>query len=82
MQNYVVQYVLQHGQPHDCVIIAAQMKGLVLKMSRHKFASNVVEKVLVHADSDTRRKLVDEILDTEHGVDPVHAMMMDAYGST
>jgi pumilio RNA-binding family len=80
-QNYVVQYVLQHGQPHDCVIIAAQMKGNVLKMSRHKFASNVVEKVLVHANSETRSKLVDEILTTEHGVDPVHALMMDAYGS-
>ncbi|KXN89244.1 hypothetical protein AN958_05998 [Leucoagaricus sp. SymC.cos] len=79
--NYVVQYVLQHGQPHDCVIIAAQMKGLVLKMSRHKFASNVVEKVLIHADSETRRKLVGEILDADHGVDPVHAMMMDAYGN-
>ncbi|KAJ3551788.1 hypothetical protein NP233_g13012 [Leucocoprinus birnbaumii] len=79
--NYVIQYILQHGQPHDCVIVASQMKGLVLKMSRHKFASNVVEKILVHADHDTRRKLVNEILEMEHGVDPVHAMMMDAYGS-
>ncbi|XP_006458112.1 hypothetical protein AGABI2DRAFT_199387 [Agaricus bisporus var. bisporus H97] len=79
--NYVVQYILQHGQPHDCVIIAAQMKGSVLKMSRHKFASNVVEKVLVNANPETRFKLVDEILTIEHGVDPVHALMMDAYGN-
>jgi pumilio RNA-binding family len=64
------------------VIIAAQMKGLVLKMSRHKFASNVVEKVLVHTDRETKRKLVAEILEVQHGIDPVHAMMMDAYGST
>jgi hypothetical protein len=63
------------------VIIAAQMKGSVLKMSRHKFASNVVEKVLVHADPDTKRRLIAEVLDIEYGVDPVHAMMMDAYGS-
>lgn len=57
------------------------MKGSVLKMSRHKFASNVVEKVLVNANPETRFKLVDEILTIEHGVDPVHALMMDAYGS-
>lgn len=57
------------------------MKGLVLKMSCHKFASNVVEKILVYADHDTKQKIVSEVLHIEYGIDPVHAMMVDAYGS-
>lgn len=81
IQNYVVQYILQHGQPHDCVIIAARMQGLVLEMSCHKFASNVVEKILVYADHDTKQKIISEVLGNEYGSDPVYAMMLDGYGS-
>jgi len=57
------------------------MQGLVLKMSRHKFASNVVEKILLYADHDTKQKIISEVLNSEYGSDPVHIMMGDAYGS-
>jgi len=50
-------------------------------MSRHKFASNVVEKILVYADHDTKQKIISEVLDNGYGSDSVHAMMVDAYGS-
>ncbi|KNZ71768.1 Pumilio like protein [Termitomyces sp. J132] len=80
--NYVMQYILEHGRPHDKMLIIAKIHGQILILARHKFASNVCEKALVCADPETRRRLIDEILTTKpDGVTPITGMMKDQYAN-
>lgn len=51
-------------------------------MARHKFASNVCEKALVTADSETRRLLIEEIMTPKQdGPNPIMTMMKDQFAS-
>ncbi|KAF8077930.1 armadillo-type protein [Lyophyllum atratum] len=80
--NYVVQYVLEHGKPHDRALIISKLHGQILPLARHKFASNVCEKALVCADAETRRKLIEEIITVRpDGVSPITGMMKDQYAN-
>ena len=82
-QNYVVQFVIEHGSPTDKALVLNQMRGQILALARHKFASNVCEKALVFADSETRAHLIDEIMmPTADGVSPLVIMMKDQFAST
>lgn len=38
--NYVIQFCLERGLPHDKSDIIVQIHGQVLHFSKHKFASN------------------------------------------
>ena len=54
----------------------------MFNMSRHKFASNVCEKALVMADSESRHVLIEEMMTPKHdGVSPVLSMMKDQFAS-
>ncbi|KAI0703607.1 armadillo-type protein [Cytidiella melzeri] len=80
--NYVVQFVLENSQDQDRLGIIAQLRGRVLQMSRHKFASNVCEKALVTADGDTRHQLIDEMMKPrQDGSSPIVSMMKDQYAN-
>jgi hypothetical protein len=46
--NYVVQHVLVHGSMWQREEILHALNGKVLSLSKHKFASNVVEKCFAH----------------------------------
>jgi Pumilio-family RNA binding repeat len=82
LQNYVIQFVLEHGSQHDRSLIVAKLRGQMLNMARHKFASNVCEKALVTADAENRRILIDEImLPKQDGVSPIVTMMKDQFAS-
>ena len=82
-QNYVVQFVIEHGSPTDKALVLNQMRGQILALARHKFASNDCEKALVFADSETRAHLIDEIMmPTADGVSPLVIMMKDQFAST
>ena len=82
LQNYVIQFVLEHGQPQDKALVLSKLRGQMLPMARHKFASNVCEKALVTADSATRNILIDEMMTPkEDGVNPIVAMMKDQFAS-
>jgi len=61
--NYVIQHVLHYGTDidRDSVLSIVVENGL-LKLSRQKFASNVVEKLLKHGSQKHRRALVREML--------------------
>ncbi|KAG2294373.1 hypothetical protein Bca52824_041042 [Brassica carinata] len=52
--NYVTQHVLERGTPDERRKIIEKSTGNVVQMSQHKYASNVVEKCLEHADSTER----------------------------
>ncbi|KDQ60804.1 hypothetical protein JAAARDRAFT_124317 [Jaapia argillacea MUCL 33604] len=80
--NYVVQFVLENGQQQDRNLIISKLRGQMLNMSRHKFASNVCEKALVTADPDSRRQLIEEIMTPKQdGVSPVVTMMKDQFAN-
>ncbi|KII88483.1 hypothetical protein PLICRDRAFT_110188 [Plicaturopsis crispa FD-325 SS-3] len=80
--NYVVQFVLEHGQPQDRALVITKLRGQMLQMARHKFASNVCEKALVMADSENRRILIDEIMTPKaDGVSPIITMMKDQFAN-
>jgi len=81
-QNYVVQFVIEHGKPSDKILVLDRLKGNMLKMAQHKFASNVCEKALVCADPENRRRLLHEIMTPRpDGVTPVVDMMKDQFAS-
>ena len=78
----MIQFVLEHGKPQDRALIISKLRGQMLHMSRHKFASNVCEKALVTADSQSRRQLIDEIITPKQdGVSPIVTMMKDQFAS-
>lgn len=60
----------------------SKLRGQMLNMSRHKFASNVCEKALVTADLESRRVLIEEIMSAKpDGVSPIVTMMKDQFAS-
>lgn len=83
--NYVVQHVVENGpepdRQHVLTIVLSDLEGY----SKHKFASNVVEKCIQHS-TDTWRRRVVEILTT---IDPRRAegegvligLIKDSYGN-
>jgi pumilio RNA-binding family len=83
LQNYAIQSVLEHGRPEDQALIISKLRGQMLQMARHKFASNVCEKALVAADSQSRRILIEEIMTPKaNGLSPIVTMMKDQFAST
>ena len=61
--NYVIQHVLQFGRPEDRdSILEIVVESGLLTLSRQKFASNVVEKLLKYGNSQQRRAVVREML--------------------
>jgi pumilio RNA-binding family len=82
LQNYVIQFVLEHGRPQDQALVIKKLRGQMLQMARHKFASNVCEKALITSDAVTRRVLIDELMTPKQdGVDPIVTMMKDQFAS-
>lgn len=65
--NYVIQWILQKGLPQDRARVIDSVQGHVLALSRHKFASNVVEQVVRAASPTQLRSLCSEILQPIEG---------------
>ncbi|KAF9264666.1 ARM repeat-containing protein [Marasmius fiardii PR-910] len=82
LQNYVIQFIIEHGNSQDKVLVISKLRGHLLELARHKFASNVCEKALQASDAETRRSLIDELLVPKHeGATPVASMMKDQFGN-
>ena len=63
--NYVIQHILEQGQnPEDRNKIVRSIKGKVIDLSNHKFASNVVEKSLQYGNEKERKEIIDEFLES------------------
>lgn len=71
--------ILEHGKPEDKLRIVTAVKGKVLSLSQHKFASNVVEKCVSHATRSERASLIDEVISFNDASphSPLHTMMKD-----
>ncbi|XP_072305812.1 uncharacterized protein [Eucyclogobius newberryi] len=80
--NYVIQHVLEHGRPEDKSKIVAEVRGKVLVLSQHKFASNVVEKCVIHSSRAERALLIDEVCCQKDGPhSALYSMMKDQYAN-
>uniref|UniRef100_A0A3Q3S4J7 Pumilio homolog 1 n=1 Tax=Mastacembelus armatus TaxID=205130 RepID=A0A3Q3S4J7_9TELE len=80
--NYVIQHVLEHGRAEDKSKIVSEIRGNVLGLSQHKFASNVVEKCVTHASRTERALLIDEVCSlTEGPHSALYTMMKDQYAN-
>jgi pumilio RNA-binding family len=66
--------VLQHGKPEERSIIIKKLAGQIVKMSQHKFASNVVEKCLTFGTPEERQILINEILGATDENEPLQVL--------
>jgi mRNA-binding protein PUF3 len=80
--NYVAQHVIQNGKPEDSARIIDLVMGDFVTLSKHKFASNVVEKCIEH-DVAGQRSTVCQQLTTagSDGTLPLQQLMRDQYGN-
>ncbi|KAL7424207.1 hypothetical protein Q5752_001793 [Cryptotrichosporon argae] len=81
--NYVVQSIIMVGPAEDRSKVIARVAGHVQKLSRHKFASNVVEKALEKATVLEKHALIKELIgaDEATGTNQIGALLRDAYGN-
>lgn len=80
---------MEHGKSQDDKNkIVKSIKGKVIELSNHKFASNVVEKCLEYGSDKDKKEIIDEFLESnyedEHGFQlngALYQMMKDRYGN-
>src|SRR5699024_7478797 len=81
--NYVVQHILEHGRKEDKCEIIRHLHGKILLFSKHKFASNVIEKCVEFGSREDRQLILEEIVSTENKSNSktvaLEAMMKDPY---
>lgn len=75
--NYVVQYILDLGDPKLVPEVCDKFKRNVAVLSKQKFSSNVIEKCLRTANDYTRRLLIDEMLRGHE----LEKMLRDSYAN-
>lgn len=59
--GYTWVLFVEHGKPEDKSQLINSVRGKVLVLSQHKFASNVVEKCVTHATRAERALLIEEV---------------------
>ena len=74
--------MIERGKPEDREKVIASVIGQVLELSKHKFASNVVEKCVAFGTYNDRQMIIDEILEVNSdSSSPLLAMMKDGFGN-
>jgi mRNA-binding protein PUF3 len=76
--NYVTQHMIEHGDPEDRAIVINLVKLNLLAFSKHKFASNVVEKCLAYGTPQQRREMMEELVSKP---DSLCQLVKDSYGN-
>ncbi|KAJ4347805.1 mRNA binding protein puf3 [Didymosphaeria variabile] len=80
--NYVCQHIIEHGTPDDRAKAVGLVKQGLLTFSKHKFASNVVEKCLKFGNNEQRRELMLKLTDkNERGDNNLQTLIKDPYGN-
>jgi len=80
--NYVLQHVAEFGSPPHRARATDLVCQNLAAMSCHKFASNVVEKVLTFGNASGHHRILDSALTIVPGEEPpVLRMMKDRYGN-
>lgn len=80
--NYVTQHVIEHGLPEDRARIIELVKAQLITFSKHKFASNVVERCLLYGTDAQRREIMLTITQkNERGDNNLPMLIKDGYGN-
>ena len=80
--NYVIQNMLEKGNGDDKEKVINIVRGQILPLSKHKFASNVVEKSMIFCSEVERRGFIEEIVQVKpDGTNPLLQMMKDQYAN-
>ncbi|KAK0630714.1 armadillo-type protein [Bombardia bombarda] len=80
--NYVIQHVIKQGEDEDRLKIIRLITNQAFSFSKHKFASNVVEKCLEFGTPEQRRHIRDQVMGYgEDGTNILEAMIMDQFGN-
>ncbi|KAI9709081.1 MAG: mRNA binding protein puf3 [Bogoriella megaspora] len=80
--NYVTQHAIALGSVEDRCRFFELVKTNLITYSRHKYASNVVEKVLLHGTSDQRREIMMTVTGkNKQGESNLVTMIKDGYAN-
>jgi len=80
--NYVIQHILEKGNINDKNEIIKKVHGKFLQMSKHKFASNVVEKCVINGTKNDRQAFINEITQIKpDGSSSLLSMIKDQYAN-
>ncbi|KAK7029688.1 hypothetical protein VNI00_014386 [Paramarasmius palmivorus] len=75
--NYVVQYILDLNDNRFSDAVIRQFTGNVCALSVQKFSSNVIEKCIRVAEHNTRKILIEELLNRTR----LEKLLRDSYGN-
>ena len=67
--NFILQHILESGQPSQAQAIQAYVAQRVIELSQHKFGSHLVEKALTTATASQASLLLNHILSTSKQFD-------------
>ncbi|KAI5926421.1 armadillo-type protein [Camillea tinctor] len=80
--NYVTQHIIAHGEPEDRSKMINLVIDRLLFLSKHKFASNVVEKCIEFGTAEERKAIRTQLTATgSDGTSPLQIMMKDQFGN-
>ncbi|KAK2592897.1 mRNA binding protein puf3 [Conoideocrella luteorostrata] len=80
--NYVAQHVIQNGEQGDRARMIDLVMAQLLTLSKHKFASNVVEKCIIHGTPEQRTSIRERLTTVgSDGTKPLQQMVSDQYGN-
>jgi len=84
--NFILQHILDHGQPKQSAAVQRFVCEHVVSFSQHKFASHLVEKCLMSATTQQRHALISAMLGSLQErdgelEDTVLALMKDPYAN-
>ncbi|KIV86091.1 hypothetical protein, variant [Exophiala sideris] len=75
--NYVVQYILDLDEPAFTRPLCETFGGRISALSKQKFSSNVIEKCLRTSDMETKKIMIDEIMQGHE----LEKMLRDAFAN-
>ncbi|KAK4041057.1 armadillo-type protein [Parachaetomium inaequale] len=78
--NYVIQHVLEKGKPEDRAKMIDVITPQLLTLSRHKNASNVVEKCILLGTLEEQRSIRDTLVGDDSN-SPLFQLMKDQFGN-
>ncbi|KAG7290907.1 hypothetical protein NEMBOFW57_000912 [Staphylotrichum longicolle] len=80
--NYVIQHVLEKGSLEDRSRMIAMVTPQLLTLSRHKNASNVVEKCILFGTHQEQRAIRDQlVIGGDDTNSPLFQLMRDQFGN-
>ncbi|XP_057246655.1 pumilio homolog 5 isoform X2 [Beta vulgaris subsp. vulgaris] len=79
--NYVTQHIMEMGKPHQRSQIIHKLAGQFVRLSQHKFASNVIEKCIKYSNALERDLIIQEILAQSGNNEAILMMMKDQYAN-